>query len=286
MALGFLHCGGALAAASASAGKLAVRWGLMSSGPNSKARCAGWIDSSNSSFLAPALALLPPGPAWTASPGSMLRTVVDSLARDLSRVDAAASSLGRQLVPGAAGELLSEWESAAGLSGHEEAEDAAEAEEIRRQVVAAGGRLDGYRSLTARRAAAVASRLAETQPFSLSELELRAKRLVLYRRVVGATAQAWAFSGIEVARQQPFRAGARVGQPVCGAAWAFSYDVTLITDAPFQTDGGLLSRINARGRPLLDWIRRSWPPWCGLRLYVRRGGAYRYPEPVLSINNH
>ena len=72
-------------------------------------RAAAEFDLSDDRLRGPALARLPPGEAFRAPPGTVLRRVVDALARSLARVQRQLDAADKQLVPGAIGELLSDW---------------------------------------------------------------------------------------------------------------------------------------------------------------------------------
>lgn len=66
-------------------------------------------------YLSQLRALMPPGEAWTAPEGSDLANLLDGLAQELARVDAAAADLLEEADPRTADRLLGDWEAAAGL---------------------------------------------------------------------------------------------------------------------------------------------------------------------------
>ena len=60
-------------------------------------------------------ALLPPGDAWPRTASATLTKLLDALAQELARVDGRGEDLLREALPGAALELLAEWEALVGL---------------------------------------------------------------------------------------------------------------------------------------------------------------------------
>jgi len=66
-------------------------------------------------YLAQLQALLPPGPAWTREPDANLTKILSAWAAELARIDARVDDLLNEADPGAARELLADWERVAGL---------------------------------------------------------------------------------------------------------------------------------------------------------------------------
>lgn len=288
MAVYALIGGPAVGLAASSHGHLLASCPLSTGPSGARGRAAGRIDASTDALLAPALALLPPGRAFAAPPGSVIRKTVDAVSRDIGRVDAHLASLAHQLVPGAEGELLPEWERAAGLTGDEEALPALIDSIVAQAVADAGGRAPAYPSLDLRRARAAAEMLAPSAPLSIEEFRRRAMHMVLYRSTDTSVTPTGVETGhlgdVEVVRHLPFRAGAgRAGDPVYGDDWAFRYDVTLVGGGSLKDAASVRAAVLERGQLLLAWLQRSWPPWCGLALWARHEAS---PESlaVLTIN--
>lgn len=60
-------------------------------------------------------ALLPRGVAWPRSPGAVLTKLLDAFAQEFARVDAEAEAIAGECIPGAALDLLADWERVCGL---------------------------------------------------------------------------------------------------------------------------------------------------------------------------
>lgn len=80
-------------------------------------------------------ALLPPGDAWPRTASATLTKLLDALAQELARVDGRSEDLLREALPGAALELLTEWEALVGLPDACSAELATTITERRQNVV-------------------------------------------------------------------------------------------------------------------------------------------------------
>ena len=288
MAVYALIGGPAVGLAASSRGDLLASCPLSAGMAQARGRAAGQIDASTDALLAPALALLPPGRAFAAAPGSVIHAAVDAISRDIGRVDAHVAALARQLVPGAEGELLPEWERAAGLAGDEEALPALIDSIVAQAVADAGGIAPAYPSLDLRRARAAAEMLAPSAPLSIDDLRRRALDMVLYRSTDTSVTPTGVETGclldVEVVRHLPCRAGVgRAGDPLYGDDWAFRYDVTLVGGGSLKDAAAVWTCVLERGQLFLAWVRRAWPPWCGLTLWARHESS---PESlsVLTIN--
>lgn len=246
------------------------------------------LDASNDRYLSPALALLPPGYAFDAPEQSILRKTVDALSRQQSRVGRKQEAIQAQLLPGATGELLREWEDIAGLSGDEELAGWLEWRAIWDEYVSFTGRKPPQPThLDELRAAAISRLLNNPEPFSFEELERRARETVIKTRLgpgpIGRPSlQRIAFSGIEVEQQTPFRAGiSRAGDAVYSHEWLGRFDITLVTI--YNPGEPLAPLVKERARLLFIWLIRVWPQWCALALYVRTYSS-DVREPILYIN--
>ncbi|MDR0966647.1 MAG: hypothetical protein LBM75_09155 [Myxococcales bacterium] len=288
MAFFSLLGGLALGSISATSAKLRVSVRARATGPTLTLRADGDIDVSDAALLSAALALLPPGRVFEAPDGTRLRAVVDSLARDLSRPAKVVRSLVRQLLPGQPGELLEDWERATRLDPDAEAFDFAETQRIEAELAALGV-ASTHPSLESRRARAVIDHLLDDAPFTLDELRRRAFQAVVYRYVDagapgGPREVVTGFSDVVFTTRAPFKVGhAAVGSPLCGEDWRFLIEATFITTYSIQADPWTANQARRSAAPLWNWIRRTFPPWCALRVYVQRPGSANRAS-LLNLN--
>ncbi len=237
-------------------------------------RTAAELEVVDARLLGAAVALLPPGRALAAEQGTQQRRVVEGLALEAGRVQRRVDSLAQQVVAPVVGELLPEWESLAGLDGTEHVEDALEDAAVRDAVVVAGGAWYEVPSLEERRAAAATELLFSRGPWSWEDFRRRASSVVLGRELdaSGPTPVPVIYpllEDIDIEQVQPFEVGrSAAGDPLYGSGiWAY-YVVTLFSEFEASDPALLAARIAERSRVLFTWLKRRWPPWCGLKVVV------------------
>lgn len=196
--------------------------------------------------------LLPPGLAWQVPPGGVMEGLLQALAEEFARIDARSSALVDEADPRTTLELLPDWERVAGLP---DSCTGAPEETYERQV-ALHQKLTGLGG------------------------QNRAAFIELAARIGYA---------IEIEEHRPFRVGDRIGAPVNGADWAFTWTVLV---RPFEgvfEEGEFLAHFRAGdpvGRRLVGFgqldveciISRAAPAHTTVLF------AYEVePEPVLWI---
>lgn len=159
-------------------------------------------------------ALLPRGAAWAKQRGSMLLSLLESLAVEAARVDEHGGDLLVEMIPDTTLEMLADWERVAGLP-----DDCV---------------TDETRTIETRRAALLTK---------LRSLGGQSRQYFIdLAAVFGFT--------ITITEFKPFRAGSgHSGDPVCSEAWAFAWRVNAptVTVTPFRAGAG------AAGEPLRIW---------------------------------
>ena len=245
MALESIQSRLATAAASLS-GKLTARLSLRAGQASARAILAAQIDATDDRLLAPALALLPPGRAFDADEGSLLRTVCDALSRTFSRLFRLADDARQSLIPGRAGALVAIWAQSLALQDGENA----------------------------------AQRLAEGT-FTLDELQ---RRLFDVWRDCGVENLSLIFQISP--RDPFRVGLSRVGEPLRGDEWRFRFDVTILVPLDHTNDAQELCDAfsRAQGRPAFEaWLLRAFPPWCALCLVIQDQGSEGSHE-LLRLN--
>ena len=182
---------------------------------------------STTDYLAALKALLPPGRAWAAEPGSAHEQVLESIALGLSRSDGAAADLLADGFPATTDALLPEWEATTGLPDP----------------------CAGASPTLQQRQAQVVARLANSGGQSAAYFIAFAARLGF---------------DITVTEYAPFRAGqSRVGSPLGAAAsshtWAITAPLNNVT--PFRAGRSAVGEpLQAFGNAVLECELRAVAP--------------------------
>ncbi|MPW16898.1 DUF2313 domain-containing protein [Paraburkholderia sp. CNPSo 3157] len=164
-------------------------------------------------FLKALQGLMPRGRVWPRDPDAVQTQVLSGLAPSYERATARANYLLKDAFPATTYELLPEWESTLGLPDP----------------------CAGSAPSIAQRQAQVLARFVGVGGPTIASLTAFAANL-------GYT--------VTVAQFAPARVGqSRVGQPLCGLAWAFAWQIT----APLNTVVRSRVGISAAGDPLASW---------------------------------
>ena len=250
-------------------------------------RASGQALDSSGDYLAPALALLPPGQAFALPVDSLLHRLVDGLARMPATLGRAIDNLGTQILPGGSGALLADWERAVGVDPAEVQGVYDEMVAVDTALVANGHAPPSRPSLDDLRAAAVLDRSTDREPFTLDALRRRARQTVFGRYVdsSASTERAVFYDDVLVTILTPFRVGtSTVGDALASDEWRFAFDCVFTVQAPeVVTDQAQLTQQAERvSAPLWSWIRRRLPPWCGIRVAVATADG-RLSAPLFAI---
>jgi uncharacterized protein YmfQ (DUF2313 family) len=157
-------------------------------------------------------ALLPTGPVWPREPDSVQAQVIAATAPTYERQLARSNNLLVDAFPATSIEMLTDWESALGLPDPCAGESPTiqlRQQQVVARLIAGGGQSKGF--------------------------------FVSYAATLGYD--------ITITEFTPFRAGARVGAPICGEDWAHAWQVNAPT---FEIDYFRAGR-DAAGEPLATW---------------------------------
>lgn len=233
-------------ATATTSGKLTALIPLATGRASCRAILAARVDATDDRLRAPALALLPPGRAFVADEGSVLRSVCDALSRTFSRLFRLADDARQSLIPGTPGSLAAVWARTLALQDGESADQ----------------------------------RLAEG-PFTLAEFE---RRLLEVWRGAGIEVRALIFE--VAPRAPFCVSISRVGDPLRGDDWRFRLDVTVVAPRAHMNDARALGDAYERapGRKAFEaWLARAFPPWCALCLAAKSEGKVGLFE-IATVN--
>ena len=159
-------------------------------------------------------ALLPRGSAWAKQRGSMLVSVLESLAVEAARIDERGDDLLVEMTPDTTLEMLADWERVAGLP------DTCGAEDVQTIETRSAALLTRLKSLG-----------GQSPQYFIDLAEIFGFR-------------------ITISEFMPFRAGVSyAGDPLTNGDWVFAWQVNapLVTVTPFR------SGVGAAGEPLRIW---------------------------------